>query len=161
MEQLHTDAKYAAVKQSWGRSSVRAAYAEIKTANPKARHSTLVRLMAERMLTDDDVLRAAADYIVTNCEEAEAGYVSRRNSTARRPPTPRAVLAEEVRTTVDAIKEQILLLNLEMPNGKRMRYCTGTEMGEFGKAYQRIAKKVGNKLVGSVLNETEVRKLMQ
>jgi hypothetical protein len=60
----------------------------------------------------------------------------------------------------ESLKSQILLLNQEMPNGKRMRYCTGTEMAHFGRGYQRIAKKAGVKMVGQVLDENEVRQLM-
>ncbi len=59
-----------------------------------------------------------------------------------------------------SVKAQIELLFLPMPNGKIMRYCTGREMGGFGKAYARIAKRVGAKTVGEVLNEDEVRGLM-
>ena len=56
--------------------------------------------------------------------------------------------------------QQIALLFLTMPNGKAMRYCTGTEMKDFGKSYERIAKRVGSKTVGEVLNEDEVQRLM-
>lgn len=151
----HTEAKYGATRQSWSRLSVRTVYAEIKASNPTATHSALIRLMANRMRDDGDVLLAAADYIVTNCAVAEADYKRRKGSPSS------ASTRERVTATVEAIKDQIMLLNLEMPNGKRMRFCTGTEMGKFGAAYQRIAKKVGTKLVGSVLSEQNVRALME
>jgi hypothetical protein len=148
--------KYGATRQSWSRTSIRVIYAEIKASKPKADHTILVKLLAERMREDDDALMAAADYIATNCEEAEIGYAKRQRST----PKQRTEIAEQIKATAETIKNQILLLNLEMPNGKRMRFCTGTEMGRFGKAYQRIAKRVGNKTVGAVLNEKEIRNLM-
>jgi hypothetical protein len=149
--------KYGATRQSWSRTSIRVIYAEIKASKPKATHSILVRLLAERMREDDDALQAAADYVATNCEEAETGYARRQ----RKTPEQRAEVAQQITATAESIKQQLLLLNLEMPNGKRMRYCTGREMGNFGKAYQRIAKRVGGKLVGAVLDESGVRKLMQ
>jgi hypothetical protein len=151
--------KYAATRQSWSRTSIRVIYAEIKASKPKAEHNTLVKLLGERMREDDDALMAAADYVATNCEEAEIGYAKRRQQST---PEKRAEVAKQIENTAEAIKNQILLLNLEMPNGKRMRYCTGREVGQFGSAYQRIAKRVGaTKLVGAVLDEAGVRKLMQ
>src|SRR5580765_7303505 len=126
--ELHTG-KYGATRQSWGRLSIRVVYAEIKANKPKANHTILVKLLAERMREDDDALLAAADYVATNCEEAETGYARRQKST----PKQRAETAKEIEKTAEAIKNQILLLNLEMPNGKRMRFCTGTEVGKFGR----------------------------
>lgn len=59
-------------------------------------------------------------------------------------------------------RARVRRLNQEMPNGKRMRYCTGREMATFGAGYQRIAKMVGpNAMVGSKLNEQQVRKAMR
>lgn len=63
---------------------------------------------------------------------------------------------------VESIKAQIMLLDLAMPNGKPMRACTGAEMAKFGNRYQRIAEKVGKvRTVGMVLDEEQVRKIMQ
>lgn len=63
---------------------------------------------------------------------------------------------------VESIKAQIVILNLTMPNGKSMRDCTGAEMAKFGNRYQRIAESVGKgKLVGDVLSEEDVRKIIK
>jgi hypothetical protein len=144
--------KYAATRQSWSRTNIRVIYSEIKKSKPRAAHTELVKLLAERMREDDDALMAAADYVITNCEEAEEGYANRAKYKKR---------AQDAEHTADDIKNHIILLNLEMPNGKRMRYCTGTELASFGKGYQRIARKVGSKMVGSVLDEKQVRALMR
>jgi hypothetical protein len=48
---------------------------------------------------------------------------------------------------------ETVLLDLIMPNGVAMRYCSGTQMACFGTAYQAIAAKVGSALVGEVLLE--------
>jgi len=65
------------------------------------------------------------------------------------------------RTAATKLKETVLL-DLIMPNGQAMRYCTGGEMVGFGKAYQAIAVKVGaENLVGEVLIESEVKALLQ
>jgi len=73
----------------------------------------------------------------------------------------RAQQKAQITEAAKEVANKILLLNQEMPNGKRMRYCTGAEMAKFGKGYKRIAKKVGStKIVGSVLDESQVRDLM-
>lgn len=150
-----------ATRQSWSRSSIRAVIFELQTDNPLVDHDALVKLLAERMRDDDDALIAAADYAVTAAENAQDGY-SRGGARRRRSPQESARERAEIAAAVENIKSQILLLNLEMPNGKRMRYCTGAEMAKFGKAYERIAKKVGStKMVASVLSEAQVRALMR
>lgn len=55
---------------------------------------------------------------------------------------------------------KLALLSIIMPNGKAMRKCTGNEMAAFGSGYGRIAKQVGSKIVGDVLNEKQVAALM-
>lgn len=72
----------------------------------------------------------------------------------------RAVRQEAVKSAAAHVVNQISLLFLTMPNGKAMRYCTGREMEKFGKGYAKIAKKAGAKTVGEVMNESEVRLLM-
>jgi hypothetical protein len=156
-------------RQSWQRDiSIRIHIKEIQDEHPRANEEQLVRLLVERMREDDDALIAAAEYAVHLALLAQRGYQEREEeSPAPRPrprpaPTPAERAAREA--AIDkAVKEaatQILLLNQEMPNGKRMRYCTGNEMGKFGKGYQRIAKRCKTKTVGSVLNEKEVRQLI-
>jgi hypothetical protein len=66
-----------------------------------------------------------------------------------------------IRERADALKVQIILLNLPMPNGKPMRKCTGVEMGGFGRAFTKIAERAGERMVGDVLSEEQVRKLIQ
>ena len=150
------ESKYGASRQSWDKISIRTIYTEIKAQYPRYGHAALVRLLIDRMILDEEAIEAAADYIVTNLETSIARYTATNKESAA-PQKPKVDLTP----VVEAIKTQILLLNLEMPNGKRMRYCTGAEMNNFGMAYRRIAKKVGNtKMVGSVLNEKQVRELL-
>jgi hypothetical protein len=70
---------------------------------------------------------------------------------------------QQTRTEVERRKreiESLILLNLQMPNGKLLGECTGSECKRFGGWYVEIAKVVpAKKLVGDVLNETEIRKL--
>lgn len=77
-------------------------------------------------------------------------------------PIERAEARIQQRERVEAIKAQIIMLDLTMPNGKAMRECTGAEMAKFGNRYQKIAERVGKtKTVGGVLNEEQVRDIMK
>jgi hypothetical protein len=151
-----------ATRQSWARDSIRAIFREIQVEHPKAGHKQLVKLLVDRMDDDHEAKVAAADYIVQVCLEALESYMKRERQERYRPtPAEKQAREEAIEATAESIKNQLLLLNLEMPNGKRMRFCTGTEMANFGSAYQRIGKKCGGKMVGSVLDEKEVRALVQ
>ncbi len=149
-----------ATRQSWARDSIRTIFREIQVEHPKAGHKQLVKLLAERMEEDPGALRAAADYIVQICLEALEGYERRQRQHSPVDPAQRAKREAEIAQAAEVAVQQIMLLNQEMPNGKRMRFCTGVEMGKFGKGYQLIAKRCGTKMVGSAMNEDEVRQLM-
>jgi hypothetical protein len=126
--------------------------------NPDASKDHLFKLFRDEIRDEDEYQRAVDWYFFVNMYEYE---VTRRSKRTPEAAVKSAERQREMRQTVESIKSQIMLLNLEMPNGKRMRYCTGAEMAKFGKAYERIAKKVGNtKMVGSVLDEKQVRGLM-
>ncbi len=100
-------------------------------------------------------LRESVDwYFFTNM------YTYAETNHSRSSGAERAARQERIVEKVASVKAQIELLFLPMPNGKAMRHCTGREMEGFGKAYVRIAKRVGSKTVGEVLNEDEVRGLM-
>lgn len=73
----------------------------------------------------------------------------------------REARAEQLSTIVERVKQRVML-DLEMPNGKLMRDCTGAEMAKFGNRYQKIADQVGKaKTVGSVLSEEQVKQILQ
>lgn len=156
---LDRTSKSAVTHQSWQKDSVRTAVACLREANPKASESRLVTLFAEKMREDESLLLAAAEYVVilaVNSIERSA------NARAVKAPERRAERAATQAAVVENIKEQVMLLNMEMPNGKRMRWCTGAEMQKFGGAFTKIGKKVGTtKTVGAVLDEKQVRQLLK
>lgn len=104
----------------------------------------------------DDYRRAVEWYFFVNMYDY---LVTSRNR--RADPVERANAKTLEREHIGSIKAQIVMLNLTMPNGKAMRDCTGAEMAKFGNRYQKIAERVGKaKLVGAVLDEDAVRKIM-
>lgn len=80
---------------------------------------------------------------------------------SKRPTVPNSVGEREINTMKDAIKSKIVLLDLLMPNGKPLRNCTGAEAATFGNRFKVVADRVGKtKLVGAVLNEADLQKIM-
>lgn len=163
-----------ATRQSWGRDSIRQYFNEIQRQNPKAGHDELVRLMCNKANEDSDCLKAAMDYVVTNFTNAQEGYARREEASttakasaytrayARSNPTPEQKAereAENVRQR-ESIKNQIMLLNLPMANGKLARNCTGAELIKLGGSWIKLGKKIGRtKLLGQVLNEEQAKKI--
>lgn len=154
----------AATRQTWKRNTVRELVAEVIEEHPKGNERQWRKAFRDAVQNDDEYFTAVCDYAF------DAAMVARQRQSERQPPSAqqkaeaaqqRANEAAEHAKLVGSIREQIILLNLEMPNGKRMRNCTGDEMARFGAGYTKIARKVGKtKRVGEVLNEAEVRKLM-
>lgn len=155
----------AATRQTWRGKTVRELLAEVIAENKNADEKVLRREFRTRLRDDEEYFLAAADYAFDAAFRALTEQSKRHAPSADQRAANAMASAERAAQharTVKGITEQILLLNLEMPNGKRMRYCTGEEMLSFGKSYQRIGQKVGKtKLVGAVLDEAAVRKLMQ
>jgi hypothetical protein len=54
-----------------------------------------------------------------------------------------------------------VLLDLMMPNDKKLRDCTGTECGEFGGWLIKIRDRVGAGIVGEILSEEETRGILE
>ena len=159
-----------ATTQSWERDTWRVAFKEVLDANPGASEKILCNLMVEVARDDLVVLRSAIAINVRNSLEALEGYKRRQEERevqreVKAPPpqrTPEQIAERqaEIATAVRKDIETILQLNQIMPNGKRLRYCTGIEVTAWGKGYAAIGKRAGHKLIGEVLDEQAVRNLL-
>lgn len=67
------------------------------------------------------------------------------------------------RRAVGLVKRTMIarLLDSVTPNGKPLRYCTGTECTQFGGWYCDIGKKVGTRIVGQMMQESELQALFE
>lgn len=161
----------ASTRQSWKKKNVRDLVLSIIWENRGASRKGLVRLVVERLREDDEYLTNAGEYIVDLGLESLDRYEREKK---RRSPKGRVEEAEHERKVkeateraTEAMHQRILYLNEIMPNGKRMRFCSGTEMVKMGEegakqsaAWVKIGKKAGTKLVGQALNEGQVKKIM-
>lgn len=154
----------AATRQTWRKKTVRELLADIIRDAPNAGEEKLRRLFRDSVREDEEYFLATVDYAFDAALRALLNQQDRQPISAAKRAEQAAASAQRAAAhakVVKGIQEQILLLNQEMPNGKRMRFCTGAEMATFGEGYRRIAKKVGTKTVGTVLDEAQVRELMQ
>jgi hypothetical protein len=141
--------------------------ANLRRLNPHVGESQLAELLADE-LADDHALRlaVAGDLVhkalaLTRVKAKPTKPTLQAAATARRQRVTGQETAKQMAKVAAAkLKEQVLL-DLTMPNGVAMRFCTGTQMGSFGAAYQAIATKAGESLVGEVLLEAEVKALLQ
>jgi hypothetical protein len=129
-------------------------------ADLRHRHRSEAKLVAALVaMCEEDraVLESVARYLVRQMADADAGRDRRR---AGQNPAVRESRRVEAKKIAKAVTTKIAL-DLMMPNGKRMRYCTGAEMKLFGDAYSRIGEKVGDgNLVGEIMTEEEAKALL-
>ncbi|MGY4614783.1 hypothetical protein ACVWZ4_000010 [Bradyrhizobium sp. USDA 4472] len=109
-------------------------------------------------IADSESFRRAVDlYFFTNAYSYATSARNHRPAQSRRGP---GRVGMEERT--EAIKAQIIMLDLTMPNGKAMRDCTFQEMAMFGNRFTKLAA-MGKKteLVGVKLTEEQVKAIMK
>jgi hypothetical protein len=118
----------------------------------------IVAALVERIERDHSTLESAARFIVqTMLTEAETRERRRSSMPTREERGRRQELTSAQARAIAAR----ITLDLMMPNGKRLRYCSGAEVGAFGVAFGKIAERVGpDKIVGAVLCEQEIRELL-
>ena len=118
----------------------------------------------------DDMIAAALEPWLTKRRQ-----IWRRDREANKPEVAAARQAA-IQADRAAIREQltehirtearVMLLDIVMPNGKRLRDCRGTECVKMGKVHIEkgswwiaIGQKAGKEKVGDVLSEAQVAKL--
>jgi hypothetical protein len=131
-------------------------------ADLRRRHSyatAMITALRERLEQDSEALASAAALIICVLT-TDTGRLARQRATPEQRTTRREETRQKAKQLAVRARE-LILLDMLMPNKKRMRNCTGAEMKEFGVAYFEIAKRVGDEnTVGTVLSEPEVKALL-
>lgn len=126
---------------------------ELVRENPSADRKTLFEKFRDLIRGEDDYQRAVDWYFFVNMHDY---LVTNRN---KRQVAPRDAARE--RQQIDEIKQRVVnmvLLDLVLPNGKRLRECTFAEVAKAGGWFAKIAKKgKPNQIVGKVLTEEQLR----
>jgi hypothetical protein len=117
-------------------------------------------LVADELLDDKVLLLATARHLV------ERWRVSAKTSRRRAAPSAkvriarRVAEAEAVEKITAQIKERVVL-DMIMPNGERLRFCTGKQVAGFGAGFAKLAERVGaDCLVGEMVCENEAAELI-
>ena len=168
MDTEHEVGTLAATRQTWKSVSVRDIFIEVIEANPDAGEDKLRRKFRALVESDADYLNAVADYAFDNALNAHRKHAAAQSAAARaQKAAVRAeraqVVAHDARVHADRVeyvKQQIILLNQEMPNGKRMRFCTLDYIYNLGGAYKRLGERGSQKLVQDKYNEDQLRARM-
>jgi hypothetical protein len=122
----------------------------------------LVSALVSMCEEDRAVLASVARYLVRQIADDDAGRDRKRAAQpSREQREQHRVEAKKVAEQITTKIAERVVLDLVMPNGTRMRFCTGAQMKGFGDAYARIGAKVGDaNLVGEILCEEETKALL-
>jgi hypothetical protein len=136
----------------------------LRRQNPRASKSVLAEQLADELLDDRPLLLAVTSDLVHKAlapvkVKAKSPTLKSAETARRQRAAHRETETKVVKVAAEKLKEQVLL-DLVMPNGIAMRFCTGTQMAGFGTAYQAIAAKAGDAMVGEVLVESEIKALL-
>lgn len=144
--------------QSWRKDNPRSLLKRMMEESPRASKEKILREFSDYVRSE-----AGVDYLDTIIEY---WFSNNWHSLAEKPESLLARIAER-KTKTESLKEtikkravQMVLLDLTMPNGKALRYCTGRDCAKAGGWFTRIAKKIGAAgVVGKVLSEADVKSL--
>lgn len=167
-----------AFRSSWRARNPRAILEEIVAANPREKGQTDREYEAALLVFFEDAARKADESTISTIIEYwfTNNYRSLMRATAVEDPDAvrlRKLEAEKitqsVRSAIDAkIKAtaRIMLMDLMMPNGKRLRACTGRECTRLGSSVGRwlslIGKSIGpTQRVGEALSEDKLHEFYE
>jgi len=150
-----------ATRQSWFRDAIRVVFKEIQDENPRiVSEKKLAKLLGDRVRDDPDIFDAAMEYIVRNMVDAQEHYARRSRPKPQRTLEDRQQEQEAISQQAKKDAATVLYLNWPMPNNKRLRFCEGNYVAKVCVPLAKAGKKAGNKLMGQVYSEEELRKEM-
>ena len=126
---------------------------------PKDGEESLFLKWSEKIDSDDELLEAVKRHTFTNLLSA----LRRNHGRAAASPALRAEAA--AKTHEEAIKitetiKRVVFLNLILPNGKALRYCTFAECAAAGGWFTKVGK-LGKptQIVGQTVSEERLQKI--
>jgi hypothetical protein len=143
-----------AKRTSFAAANPKALAADICGRHPRWSNNDLVDALC------DAIMEAGGSTLETTVKHACANFIhSALRDRDRTQKRPRANMANAVRNGTAAVKA-LVLLDLVMPNKKRLRSCTFSECAKFGSWLTKLSHYGGPKqIVGKTLTETQVRKV--
>jgi len=130
----------------------------VKNAGADPDREKLFRAFREAIDGDDDLQRPVDWYFFINMFEY---LTTTRNRGGRVSKAEIQAREKEEQSKAKFIAEKIILLNQEMPNGKRLRFCTLDYLYRLGGVYKAAGKKGSQKRVGEIYSEEQFRSKMK
>lgn len=150
-----------AKRQSWKEANPRELLKRLAEDNPSWSKERLFQAFVDQVMGNKGYLDTIVEYWFANNFHSLLERPSNANERARssRVEGIKANLAEHITRHAE-----MLLLEMQMPNGKPLRDCTGAECLKLSSAVGgwllRVSKRIGSdQTVGSALTENEVREM--
>lgn len=159
-----------ATVQSWRASSPRALLERLVAVHGFEDREQLLRIFEEHVRGNDALISTIIEYWYTNnLNSLIAAQHRAKPEEALQMASVREKANREARETVTKAIEhraRLMLLDLMMPNGKRLRACTGEECRSLSKTVGQwlvaVAKEVpAKKRVGEALSEDRLHELYE
>jgi hypothetical protein len=156
--------------QSWRAATPRAVLEQLVEVHGTRDRAGLLRKFEEHVRANDSLLSTVVEYWFTN--NLNSLIAAQQRATPQHAAQVAAIrekAARDVRETVTKAVEaraRLMLLDLKMPNGKRLRACTGAECRALsattGRWLAAIAKEVPAKQkVGEAITEDRLHELYE
>jgi len=145
-----------AIRATWFGDGYRSIIRELAEKYPRADEDRIAKLFAERLESDADLRLQVSQYATANAMRS----LHRAKARAGATKFSLAAIKPQIDAAAAHIQSQVLLLNMEMPNGKRLRYCDGYYVAKLGGGLARAGRKAGKKLMGQVFDEKSLRTAM-
>jgi hypothetical protein len=158
-----------AFRATWRKDNPRSLLETMIAKNPKAEEEKIHELFWHEIEDDKPLLRACVEYWLDNnyrsliAEKRKPTTIA--SSTTKTASTVTARATKEVSQKIEqriVSEARTMLLDLRMPNDKKLGDCTGAECRSFGGWMALIGKKVpATKLVSKVLSNDDAWQLWE
>jgi hypothetical protein len=131
-------------------------FTRLHSLHPSLSRDALIEAFVQEIKEDEELVTACIKYFGWHAWQG----LNRR--TAPKPYRPKAPPSTEDQRVVVEIAQKlrrVVISSILMPNGKTFAECTGTEVAKVSKFGAAVAKIVGRRKVGSVLDEKALSKL--
>jgi hypothetical protein len=149
-----------AFRATWRKGNPRALLETIINKNPKASENDIYKLFWTEIEDDKELLRAITGYWLDHNYRSLTRPISQPNN-GQKPARAQRIMEAQQQLKERIVHEtRVMLLDLIMPNEKKLSDCTGKECCQFGGWLQLVGHKVpATKTVGETLTEKQLQSL--
>lgn len=161
-ENMQTPGATGAKRQSWRSANPRDLLKRIIDRDPDAELDELGNEFWAEVRKNAEMLRTiVVDYWLPNNYRSLVKPREDDQERLAKQQERAAAFKDKVTAKVEEItneKAKIMLLDMLMPNGKKLRHCTGTYCSQVGGWLSEVGRIVGHGKVGDALSEARLKK---